>query len=211
MSHGVSGLVFDTRLTAPVVLLIFLIVVLPFCEAYQLLFFGESFVTFLESIQALLLLFFAVFSFFYMRSAPLPRGQKLFWLWAVCWWLVLFGRSTSWGRDYFPEVPKVYFRAISIVLILSVLLPLFNSTLRTEISSKFRTAIIPIWGVVLAFAGLIISDSIEHHRFISSLFIHDVANTDMMEELFEFPLIFGLFIIAFGLMKNDKKLAQNSD
>lgn len=200
----------DTRLSLPIVVLIIFILVLPFFEAYHLLFVSEVAVRFLENIQALLLLFFAVFSFFYMRSARLPSGQKIFWLWAVCWWIVLFGRSTSWGRDYFPEVPKVYFRSISIILILSVVLPLFNSKLRAEIVTKFRTAIISVWGLVLAFAGLIISDSIEHSRYISSAFIYDLADKDMMEELFEFPLIFGLFIIAFGLMKNDKESIQQN-
>ncbi|MCP0723168.1 hypothetical protein KU617_23195, partial [Salmonella enterica subsp. enterica serovar Montevideo] len=41
-----------------------------------------------------------------------PEGAKQFWLWAVVWWLVLLGRSTSWGRDYFPDEPRILFRMI---------------------------------------------------------------------------------------------------
>lgn len=208
MGKGVAFLQLDTRLTWPIVVLIIFSLFLPFLEIYHLLFAGEDGVGLLENIQALLLLFFALFSYFYMRPVQLPSGQKKFWLWAVCWWVLLFGRSTSWGRDYFPEVPKIYFRSISVVLILSVLLPLFQSELRGEIATKFRTATISIWGVLLSLAGLIISDGIEHGRYISAIFVHDSLDKDMMEEMFEFPLIFGLFVIAYALMKTDKLLAQ---
>lgn len=64
-------------------------------------------------------------------------------------------------------------------------------------------------GVVLSFSGLIISDSIEHERYLSAvLFSGNMAGKDTMEELFEFPLIFGLFMIAYGLMKDDKQSVQ---
>ncbi len=199
----------DTRLSLPIVILIFCSLVLPFFEMYHMLFKGENAVVLLEDIQAFLLLFFAVFSYFYMRPVALPKGQKIFWFWAVCWWVVLFGRSTSWGRDYFPEVPKIYFRSISVILILFIVLPLFTSELRAEIATKFRTAILSGWGVVLSFSGLIISDSIEHERYLSAvLFSGNMAGKDTMEELFEFPLIFGLFMIAYGLMKDDKQSVQ---
>ena len=139
-----------------------------------------------------------------MRPFQLQNGQKQFWLWAACWWLLLFGRSTSWGRDYFPEVPKGFFRAISVVLIGSVLFPLMNGALRREIAHKFKTASISVWGIVLAVSGLIISDSIEHERMISAFFLHDQSHRNFVEEIFEFPLIFGLFIVAYGLMVQDK-------
>ena len=194
----------DTRLSWPIFVILILCVIFPFFDGIQFTFLGETEVRLIENMQAFLLLFFAIISYFYMRPFELKQGQKQFWLWAICWWLVLFGRSTSWGRDYFPEVPKIYFRTISVVLIGSVVFTLFQSNLRQEIVHKFKTAAIPIWGLVVAFIGLIISDAIEHNRYIGTLFLTETSNKNLMEELYEFPLILGLFVVAYGLMKADK-------
>lgn len=197
-------LLVDTRLTWPIAFILILSCIFPVIEAFNLLSNVEISVRSIENIQAVLLLSFAIFTFAFMRPFQLENGQKLFWLWAACWWLLLFGRSTSWGRDYFPEVPKGFFRAISVVLIGSVLFPLMNGALRREIAHKFKTASISVWGIVLAVSGLIISDSIEHERMISAFFLHDQSHRNFVEEIFEFPLIFGLFIVAYGLMVQDK-------
>lgn len=194
----------DTRFTWPIALILILSCIFPIIEALNLLNSVDISVRSIENIQALLLLSFAIFTLIVMRPMHLQAGKKEFWLWAACWWLLLFGRSTSWGRDYFPEVPKVYFRTISIVLIGAVVFPLMNRHLRQEIVHKFKTASISIWGVVLAFSGLIISDSIEHDRMISALFLHNESHKNFVEEVFEFPLILGLFIVAYGLMIQDK-------
>lgn len=142
--------------------------------------------------------------FFYIRPLQLHGGNKQFWLWAVLWWLLLFGRSTSWGRDYFPEVPKPYFRAISVMLIAPVVFMLFSPYLRKEIAKKLKYFTLPIWALMLAFSGLIISDAIEHERAIDALFLRDIQYKDLMEELYEFPLILGLLFITYHLMKQDK-------
>lgn len=194
----------DTRLSWPIFVILILCVIFPFFDGIQFTFLGDTEVRLIENMQAFLLLFFAIISYFYMRPFELKQGQKQFWLWAICWWLVLFGRSISWGRDYFPEVPKIYFRTISVVLIGSVVFTLFQSNLRQEIVHKFKTAAIPIWGLVVAFIGLIISDAIEHNRYIGTLFLTETSNKNLMEELYEFPLILGLFVVAYGLMKADK-------
>lgn len=199
----------DTRLSWPIILILFLSCILPIAEAFNLLGHVDVSVRSIENIQAILLFAFAIFSYLFMRPLQLQQGQKQFWLWAICWWLLLFGRSTSWGRDYFPDVPKVYFRSISVILIGSVLFPLASRVLRQEIAHKFKTASISAWGLMLAFAGLIISDAIEHNRMISVLFIHDVSHKNFLEEMFEFPLIFGLFIVAYTIMKQDKKSNQD--
>ncbi|AMW79382.1 hypothetical protein AMD27_11100 [Acinetobacter sp. TGL-Y2] len=194
----------DTRLSWPIFVILILCVIFPFFDGIQFTFLGDTEVRLIENMQAFLLLFITIFSYFYMRPFQLEQGNKQFWLWAICWWLMLFGRSTSWGRDYFPEVPKIYFRAISVALIASVVLPLFQTSLRQEIAHKFKIAVIPIWGLVIAFIGLIISDAIEHHRYIGTLIITEASNKNLMEELYEFPLILGLFVVAYGLMKAEK-------
>lgn len=194
----------DTRFTWPIFILLILCLLFPVMGGVQFTFLGDSEVRLIENIQAIMLLIFAVVTYVCMKPRQLPHGQKQFWLWAVCWWLVLFGRSTSWGRDYLPEVPKIYFRMISIVLIGSVVFPLLQSSLRQEIVRKFKTAVIPVWGLVIAFIGLIVSDAIEHHRLISTFILDANSNVNFMEELYEFPLILGLFYVTFGLMINEK-------
>lgn len=196
---------FDTRLTWPIFVIYIFCCIFTFLDAYQLLIVNDGAVRYVENMQAWMLFVSAVFTYFYMNPLKLPRGEKYFWLWAVCWWLVLFGRSTSWGRDYFPEVPKIYFRAISVVLIGSLFFSLFNYHLRDEIARKFKSVRVSIWALLLVILGFVISDSIEHERILGVLFLHNPDNKDFMEEIYEFPLIVGLFMLAYDVMKVDKE------
>lgn len=202
---GESPLLIDYRITAPIVVSAVLIVIFPFFADINFPLFDGFLVTAVEAVQAVLLLFFAIFTYFYMKPFQLENGQKQFWLWAVFWWILLFGRSTSWGRDYFPDVPREYFRVISIIVIAPVVFMLFSSQLRREIANKFKTAIFPAWAIVISVLGLVIADSVEHGRLIGPIFLHDAQYGDLIEELYEFPLIVGLFLVAFSFMKQDKQ------
>ncbi|MEG1709509.1 MAG: hypothetical protein RR285_12455 [Acinetobacter sp.] len=195
----------DTRVSWSVLIIAILCLIFPFLADVGFPLLGGAVVRGVENIQALLLLMFAVFSYVYMQPMRLSDGKKYFWMWAVLWWLLLFGRSTSWGRDYFPEIPKVYFRGISVVLIGSVVLMLFVKPLRTEIAVKMKTLNLPAWAMLLTVLGLIISDGIEHSRIYGGIFLHQLAYKDLMEELYEFPLILGLFMMAFHIMQRDKR------
>lgn len=159
---------FDFQLPVSILVMMICCLIFPFLPSLHLPLLGGMTVTAVESIQALMLFGFAVFSFFYIRPFELSKGQKQFWLWSVAWWIMLFGRSTSWGRDYFPEVPKIYFRGISVLVIAPVVFMLFLAPLRQEIAYKFKHVSLPIWALILAFIGLLMSDGIEHNRF----FIH---------------------------------------
>lgn len=184
--------------------------IFPFLPSLHLPLLGGMTVTAVESIQALMLFGFAVFSFFYIRPFELSKGQKQFWLWSVAWWIMLFGRSTSWGRDYFPEVPKIYFRGISVLVIAPVVFMLFLAPLRQEIAYKFKHVSLPIWALILAFIGLLMSDGIEHNRFFIHFIFTDFIYKDLMEELYEFPLIIGLFLVAYPLMKQDCAVTKST-
>lgn len=194
----------DTRLTWPLFLIAVACFIFPFLSHTHFMLLGMTEVRLLENLQALLLLGIAVFSFLYMKPLQQESGKKEFWLWAVCWWVLLFGRSTSWGRDYFPEVPKIYFRGISIVLISAVVFPLLNKVLRQEIVLKLKTATFPVWAMIVTAAGLIISDAVEHHRLLGHIILPADGNESFIEELYEFPLILGLFFISYHLMKEDR-------
>jgi hypothetical protein len=195
----------EYRITFPIIVFIVLILLFPFLADLQIPLLDGLVVTSIEAIQAILLLFFAVFTYFYMKPLQLSQGKKQFWLWAVFWWILLFGRSTSWGRDYFPDVPRGYFRVISIIVIAPVVFLLFSPQLRYEIVRKVKTVRLSAWTVVIAVLGLVISDSIEHNRLIAPLFLHDSMYQNLIEELYEFPLIAGLFLIALPIMKQDKQ------
>jgi hypothetical protein len=195
----------EYRVTWPMIILALLILISPFLPDIGVPLLDGKLVSSIEAVQALMLLVFGVFTYLYMKPLQLNDGKKQFWLWAVFWWILLFGRSTSWGRDYFPEVPKVYFRAISIVVIAPVVFMLFSGNLRKEIGRKFKSVQLSAWAIVLTVIGLIVSDSIEHGRSIANFFLHDVAYKDAIEEMYEFPLILGLFLIALPLMQKDKQ------
>lgn len=201
---------FDFQLSVSILVMMICCLIFPFLPSLHLPLLGGMTVTAVESIQALMLFGFAVFSFFYIRPFELSKGQKQFWLWSVAWWIMLFGRSTSWGRDYFPEVPKIYFRGISVLVIAPVVFMLFLAPLRQEIAYKFKHVSLPIWALILAFIGLLMSDGIEHNRFFIHFIFTDFIYKDLMEELYEFPLIIGLFLVAYPLMKQDCAVTKST-
>ena len=77
--------------------------------------------------------------------------------------------------------------------------------LREEIALKMKSLTISTWAMLLTVLGLIISDGIEHSRIYGGIFLHQIAYKDLMEELYEFPLILGLFMVAFHIMQRDKQ------
>lgn len=202
---------FDFQLSVSILVMMICCLIFPFLPSLSPPLLDGMTVTAVESIQALMLLGFAVLSFFYIRPFELSQGQKQFWLWSVAWWILLFGRSTSWGRDYFPEVPEIYFRGISILVIAPVVFMLFLAPLRHEIANKFKHAKFSFWALILAVTGLVISDAIEHNRFFIHMIFTELVYKDLMEELYEFPLIMGLFMVAYPLMQWDCKKAKRAE
>ena len=202
---------FDVQLPVSILVLMICCLIFPFLPSLHLPLLDGMAVTAVESVQAFMLLGFAVFSFFYIRPFELSQGQKQFWLWSVVWWILLFGRSTSWGRDYFTEVPKIYFRGISILVIAPVVFMLFLAPLRQEIANKFKHAKFSFWALILAITGLVISDAIEHNRFFIHMIFTDLVYKDLLEELYEFPLIIGLFLVAYPLLKQDCANAKRAE
>ncbi|ENX43014.1 hypothetical protein [Acinetobacter sp. NIPH 2100] len=158
----------------------------------------------IEDIQALVLLACVPFTWFYMKPQTLTEQKKWFWMWAIAWWFMFFGRSISWGRDFFPEVPHIYYRVISVFVIAPVVLMLFSSHLRAEIEYKFHQVKFPFWYLLIAILSLFFADSVEHHRFIYTWLFSDAMNQDIVEELYETPFIFALFFMAFYFMKKDR-------
>ncbi|MCS2158354.1 hypothetical protein MUU48_15795 [Scandinavium sp. H11S7] len=196
--------------TPATILLAFISCLIPFSADIGLPLLHGHTVTMIENSQAILLLLGAVLTFSYMKPFQLTEGSRKFWLWSVLWWVVLLGRSTSWGRDYFPELPKAVFRSISVILIASLVLPyLLSSQLRKAIAVRFKTWSIPLWTCMLVVTTFLLADTVEHHRLLSPIFLHDLNYQDLIEELFETPFILGLLLISLDFMKQDMQ-CENS-
>lgn len=196
----------NTRLTLSAFILGLVLVAIPFTANWHLPLLNGAVVKWIENGQALWLLFGAVFTFCYIRPLSRPAGEKQFWLWAAVWWLVLLGRSTSWGRDYFPEHPKLLFRAISVVLIAMIILPvLLSKHLRQDIARRLRNEPLPLWLLAITVCAFLISDTLEHHRLLAPVFLHNASYGDLIEELYELPFMVGLFLMNLGFMQRDKQ------
>ncbi|EAA4852472.1 hypothetical protein N0Q68_002550 [Salmonella enterica] len=196
----------DTRLTSSALTLALAAVVIPFTADWQLPLLNGVVVRWIENGQALWLLFGALFTAWYIRPLSRPEGAKQFWLWAVVWWGVLLGRSTSLGRDYFPDEPRMLFRTISVLLIAALVLPvLFSAGLRKEIVRRLRDAPLPLWLFTVTACSYLISDTVEHHRWLSPIFLHNARYTDLIEELYEVPFMIGLFMVTVVFMQQDKQ------
>jgi len=195
---------FDKRLTHMTVVLAAFACIIPFFADFSLPLYHGLLVEVIENVQALWLLFAFVFTLRFALAAPLTPERKRFWLWAAIWWLVLLGRSVSWGRDYFPHEPRLLFRAISVLLIGAlVLFPLFSSVLRQQISHRLLHQTLLLWSFALVVVSFLISDSVEHHRVIAHFFLHKRAYQDLIEELYEFPFMIGLFYVCRDLMRRE--------
>lgn len=195
---------FDTHLPFSVVVMVVLSLLFPFAADWHLPLLDGVLVTQIENAQALWLLFGALFTAWYIKPLSRPEGEKQFWMWAVLWWMVLLGRSTSWGRAYFPEQPQLVFRVISVVLIGGLALSLLSGPLRRDIVRRVKEVTIPLWLLAVTICSFIISDTVEHHRLLAPLFVHNPQYTDLMEELYEIPFMVGLLLVTYYFMKTDK-------
>ena len=60
-----------------------------------------------------------------------------------------------------------------------------------------------MWTCTLVVITFLLADTVEHHRLLSPIFLHDLNYQDLIEELFETPFILGLLLISLDLMKQD--------
>nr|WP_154324801.1 hypothetical protein [Pantoea sp. 201603H] len=194
----------DKRLHLHSLGLLFIAVLVALPERLHVPLYQDMTVYWVETGQSIWLLFGALFTFIYAKITPMPREKKIFWLWSVTWWVMLFGRGISWGRDYAPEQPKIYFHLISYLLIGIVIVTfLVRPELHREVFRRLKSETLPLWDCLIMVVCFIIADTIEHHRYFAFLFLQDHSYQDLMEEMFEVPFMLALFSVAFYLMKKD--------
>lgn len=170
--------------------------------------FGDLLVNSVEFVQAIWLLFCGLLTLVYMKPWQLSDSKRMFWLWAAQWWLVLFGRSISWGREIFPDLPHEFFRVLSVIWIAPLVLMLFSKNLRTELRQKLSIASFPLPYFELSLICFLISDTVEHKRALYFIFVSNKYYQDITEELYEIPFMLALFLTAWQFMKADKKPAK---
>lgn len=82
---------------------------------------------------------------------------------------------------------------------------LLSKRLRQDIARRVRNEPLPIWLLAITTCAFLISDTVEHHRLLSPLFLHNAHYGDLIEELYELPFMVGLFLMNLGFMRRDKK------
>ncbi|EPI8363348.1 hypothetical protein [Escherichia coli] len=195
---------FDFSFSCTSLLLALLSFVFPFITEIDIELYDRYLVKLLETSQTIWLFLCALITMLYAKPWQLTRGNKVFWLWAVGWWIVLFGRSISWGRYYFPDEPRFIFRVISVFLIAGLAFPLlFSVTLRKEIAYRFRHECLSFWLTLLTISTFFIADAVEHHSFLSGG--HRLGIQELIEELYESLFMIALFTLTVPMMKRDRR------
>ena len=145
-----------------------------------------------EGFQVLLLLSGAVVS---GVLAYQQKDKRVFWLWAMMWWIVLFGRSINWGRLIWPDYSRDVFHVIAGILVATLLVPLLIPKMRRAIM-KVVCAHALRFKILIVLAGIFLAvDQIEHLRFPFSYFATylNVQDIGLLEEVVETFFIVGLF------------------
>ncbi|WP_141674159.1 hypothetical protein [Gilliamella sp. wkB112] len=162
-------------------------------------------VTLIEHSQSLFLLFMCAYTYRYTKRVSNTPDLYKFWIWTIFWWFMLFGRGISWGRDFFPEVPRFYYKIIASILMAIPILGIFLPTIRREIVRRFKFEQIPVWHIIFAFLFLGIADIAEHHRIGHQFLVMTKERKDLIEELMEIPCLLSLALITFYMQKNEQK------
>lgn len=162
-------------------------------------------VTIVEHIQSLFLLFMCGYTYHYAKSVKNHKSLYEFWIWTIFWWFMLFGRGISWGRDFFPEVPRFYYKIIAGIVMGIPFLTLFLPTIRQEIARRYHYEQVPVWHILFAFLFLGIADIAEHHRIGHQLLVLSHERKDLIEELMEIPCLLCLALTTFYMQKNEQK------
>lgn len=152
----------------------------------------ENSVLRVEEFHILLLLGGALVSGF---LAYQQKDKRIFWLWAMMWWIVLFGRSINWGRLIWPEYSREMYRMIAIALVLMLCVPLFVSRTRNFIVNVIREYGVPCHILAVLIVMFMIVDQVEHIRVpFSYLYtLLNIQDLGLLEEITETFFIAGLF------------------
>lgn len=167
-------------------------------------------VTLIEHLQSLFLLFMCSYTFYYAKCVQHHATLYKFWIWTIFWWLMLFGRGISWGRDFYPDIPRFYYKIIAAIVMGIPLLTTFLPTIRKEIARRYKFESIPFWHIFFAFLFLGIADMAEHHRMGHKFLVLTRERKDLIEELMEIPCLLCIALTTFYMQTNEQKRLSKS-
>lgn len=144
----------------------------------------------------------AIGAFISLILAIKQPEKRLFWLWAMVWWILLIGRSINWGRIYYPDFPREYFRMIGVSIGLIIIIPLFFAKVRKQFLSILRTYQFPFKILITLTILFLAIDQIEQERILYTLLTQyiPIIDSELFEEIVEtfFTLCLFEFIIYFA-------------
>ncbi|KES14187.1 hypothetical protein GASC598P17_000080, partial [Gilliamella apis SCGC AB-598-P17] len=106
-------------------------------------------------------------------------------------------------EDFFPDVPRFYYKIIASIIMTIPLLTIFLPTIRHEITRRYKYDTIPVWLLFFAFLFLGIADTAEHRRLGYQWLVLDPERKDLIEELMEIPCLLSLALTTFYMQKNE--------
>ncbi len=201
---------FDTHFYKSSMFIVILSVLLYITGNFWLPLDNKLTVSLIEHIQSLFLLFMCCYTYHYAKSVKYNLNLYKFWIWTIFWWFMLFGRGISWGRDFFPDIPRIYYKIIASIIIAIPLLSIFLPSIRQEIIRRYKFEIIPVWHLFFAFLFLGIADIAEHRRLGYEFLVLEPDRKDLIEELMEIPCLLSLALTTFYMQKNEQKRSNKS-
>ena len=201
---------FDTNFYKSSMFIVILSFFLYITGNFWLPLYNKLTVSLIEHLQSLFLLFMCYYTYHYAKSVKNDSNIYKFWIWTIFWWFMLFGRGISWGRDFFPDVPRFYYKIIASIIIAIPLLTIFLPTIRQEIVRRYKYETIPVWHLFFAFLFLGIADVAEHRRLGYEFLVLEPTRKDLIEELMEIPCLLSLALTTFYMQKNEQKRLNKS-
>ena len=201
---------FDTHFYKSSMFIVILSIFLYITGNFWLPLYNKLTVSLVEHLQSLFLLFMCCYTYHYAKSVKNHTNLFKFWIWTIFWWFMLFGRGISWGRDFFPDVPRIYYKIIASIIIAIPLLTIFLPTIRQEIVRRYKYETIPVWHLFFAFLFLGIADVAEHRRLGYEFLVLEPTRKDLIEELLEIPCLLSLALTTFYMQKNEQKRLNKS-
>ncbi|WP_392451853.1 hypothetical protein AABD69_04370 [Edwardsiella piscicida] len=164
----------------------------------------------IEFTQGIWLVFGALFTLQWCKKNALSATDRHFWLWVALWWLLLLGRHMSWGRIAFPAGPALLYRAIPLLLIMALAIPLCFRSLRGAIAERARRHPVPLWTLGAVIGAFILADAVEHQRAYVAFLQPENRYKELIEEMFECPFMLGLFQITRTLIAAERRVLRQT-
>lgn len=198
-----------SRSTLVLIIYPLLMIILSLPIYYLTLPYADSLII-IENAQLFILAMGAVLSLVLAIKQP---EKRLFWLWAMVWWILLIGRSINWGRLYYPDFPREYFRMIGVSIGLVIIIPLFFTKVRSQFLTILKAYHFPIIILITLIILFLAIDQIEQERILYTLLTRYISinDSELFEEIVETFFILCLFEFILYFAKPSRSLQSSKN